>query len=78
MPFLPNIRLNCKRSSSLNKKNKELSEMENSRNLRKKKHFENSLMGYLNINGVRNKIVDLREIANTINRCEPLCNFIIT
>ena len=35
-------------------------------------------MGYLNINSVRNKIVDLREIANTFNRCEPLCNFIIT
>ena len=72
MSSLPNIGLNWKRSSSLNKKNKELSEMESFRNLGKN-HFENPLMGYLNINSLGNKIIDL---INTFNRCEPLYNFI--
>ena len=48
--------------SSLNEENKELSEMESFRNIRKK-DFKNPLMGYLNINSLRNKIVDLREIV---------------
>ena len=73
MSSLPNIGLNWKRSSSLNKKNKELSEMESFRNLGKN-HFENPLMGYLNINSLGNKIIDL---INTFNRCEPLYNFIL-
>ena len=48
--------------SRLNEKNKELSEMESFRNIRKK-YFKNPFMGYLNINSLRNKIIDLREIA---------------
>ena len=46
----------------MNEENKELSEMESFRNIRKK-YFKNPLMGYLNINSLRNKIVDLREIV---------------
>ena len=46
--------------SSFNEENKELSE--SFRNIRKE-YFKNTLMGYLNINSLRNKIVDLREIA---------------
>ena len=46
----------------MNEENKELSEMESFRNIRKK-DFKNPLMGYLNINSLRNKIVDLREIV---------------
>ena len=29
--------------------------------MERKKYFKNSLMGYLNINGVRNKVIDLLE-----------------
>ena len=36
--------------------------MESYRNI-KKKYFKNPLMGYLNINNLRNKTIDLREIA---------------
>ena len=36
--------------------------MESFRNIRKK-YFKNPLMGYLSINSLRNKIVDLREIV---------------
>ena len=31
--------------------------------MKRKKHFKISLMGYLNINSIRNKIIDLREIV---------------
>ena len=41
---------------SLNEENKELSEMENFQNM-KKKYFKNPLMGYLNINSLTNKII---------------------
>ena len=36
--------------------------MESFRNIRKK-YFKSPFMGYLNINSLRNKIIDLREIA---------------
>ena len=39
--------------------------MESFRNIRKK-YFKNPLMGYLNINSLRNKIVDLREIVKCL------------
>ena len=48
--------------SSLSKENKELSKTESFRIFRKK-HFKNTLMDYLNINCLRNKIIDLREIV---------------
>ena len=41
---------------SLNEENKELSEMENFQNM-KKKYFKNPLMGHLNINSLTNKII---------------------
>ena len=52
--------------SNLNEENKDLSEMESFRNIRKK-YFKNPLMGYLNINSLRNKIIDLREIVIMAN-----------
>ena len=46
----------------MNEENKELSGMESFWNIRKK-YFKNPLLGYLNINNLRNKIIDLREIV---------------
>ena len=46
----------------MNEENKELPEMESFRNMRKK-YFKNPLMGSFNINNLRNKITDLREIV---------------
>ena len=40
--------------------------MESFRNIREK-YFKNPLMGYLNINSLRNKIIDLREIMIMTN-----------
>ena len=47
--------------------------MEKFRNLRKK-HSKNTLMGYLNINSIRNKNIDLKQIVKYL---EPY-NFAIS
>ena len=46
---------------SSNKENKKLSETECFRKIRKE-YFKNPVMGYLNINSLRNEIIGLREI----------------
>ena len=45
----------------MNEENKELSEMESFRTIRKR-YFKNRLMSYLNINSLRKKIINLREV----------------
>ena len=50
------------KGSSFNEKNEEWSEMESFPNIRKK-YLKNPLVGYLKINSLRNKIIDLREIV---------------